>query len=65
MTDTRKLLDRQAEWQRKRASLSWAEKVRMAEALREWIVQLSRVRQDQSKSAHQDLRGPDLTPTLR
>jgi len=40
MTDIRHLLERQAEWQRARGGLSWPEKVRMAEAMREAIRQL-------------------------
>ena len=40
MTDVRRLLERQAEWQKARGSLSWPEKVRMAEAMREVILQL-------------------------
>jgi hypothetical protein len=34
------LLRRQAEWQRKQASLSWAAKIRFAEAVRESIARL-------------------------
>ncbi len=44
MTDTRKLLERQAEWQKGRAALTWSEKIRMAEAVREWAARFSRVR---------------------
>ncbi len=40
MTDVRRLLERQAEWQKARGGLSWPEKVRMAEAIRETISQL-------------------------
>ena len=40
MTDVRRLLERQAEWQRARGALSWPEKVRMAEAMRDAIYQL-------------------------
>ncbi len=40
MTDVRQLLDRQAEWQKARRGLSWPEKIRMAEALREMVHQL-------------------------
>ena len=39
MTDVRRLFERQAEWQKARGSLSWPEKVRMAEAMREVILQ--------------------------
>jgi hypothetical protein len=44
MTETRKLLQRQAAWQKGRAALTWPEKVHMAEAVREWAAQLSRAR---------------------
>jgi hypothetical protein len=39
MTDVRRLLERQAEWQKARGSLSWPEKIRMAEAMRETLRQ--------------------------
>ena len=42
MTDTRKLLERQAAWQRGRMGLTWPEKIRMAEAVREWVAQFRR-----------------------
>jgi len=35
MRDIQKLLERQARWQKERAALSWPEKIRMAEAIRE------------------------------
>jgi hypothetical protein len=44
MTETGKLLERQAAWQKGRAALTWPEKIRMAEAVREWAAQLSRAR---------------------
>ncbi len=44
MSDTRKLLERQAAWQKTRAALTWPEKIRMAEAVRESASQLSRAR---------------------
>jgi hypothetical protein len=34
MTDVAQLLQRQASWQRTRASLPWPEKIRMAESVR-------------------------------
>ncbi len=34
MNDIRKLLEKQARWQKNRKKLSWAEKVRMAERVR-------------------------------
>jgi len=39
MTDIRHLLERQAEWQKARGGLSWPEKIRMAEAMRETLRQ--------------------------
>ena len=39
MTDVRRLLERQAEWQKARGGLSWLEKIRMAEAMRETLRQ--------------------------
>lgn len=35
MTEIEQLLERQARWQKSRSSLSWAEKIRMAERVRE------------------------------
>ena len=35
MDDVKALFERQARWQRSRAKLSWTEKLRMAEILRE------------------------------
>jgi hypothetical protein len=40
MLDVRELLERQARWQKGRASLSWPEKIRMVEAIRESAIQL-------------------------
>lgn len=37
MRDVEKMLERQARWQKRRAALSWPEKIRMAEAIRESI----------------------------
>jgi hypothetical protein len=44
MTDVRKQLASQAVWQKARAALTWPEKVRMAEAVREWAAKFSRQR---------------------
>ena len=44
MTDMSKLFERQTAWQKGRAALTWPEKVRMAEAIREWVSRLSRDR---------------------
>lgn len=40
MNDLEELLRRQAEWQRSRRSLTWPEKIRMAERVRESVKQL-------------------------
>ncbi len=40
MTDLEHLLERQAQWQKSRQSLTWPEKIRMAERVRESIGQL-------------------------
>ncbi|OGP21760.1 MAG: hypothetical protein A2038_04925 [Deltaproteobacteria bacterium GWA2_57_13] len=42
MSDIQQLLERQAEWQKSRKSLSWPEKIRMVEAIRESILQFRR-----------------------
>lgn len=44
MSETRKLLERQGAWQKKRAALTWSEKIRMAEAVRESAARLTRPR---------------------
>lgn len=42
MSDVKQLLERQASWQRARKALTWPEKVRMAEQVRESVRQLRR-----------------------
>lgn len=42
MTKMQELFERQAAWQKRRAALSWAEKVRMAATVREDIIRLRR-----------------------
>ena len=37
MTDLKEMLDRQARWQKSRALLTWPEKMRMVEAVRESV----------------------------
>ena len=44
MTDKRELFERQAAWQAGRRHLSWPEKVRMAEAIRESLIRLRSTR---------------------
>jgi hypothetical protein len=40
MTDIHKMIERQAAWQKGRAALTWVEKVRMAEAVREDVANI-------------------------
>jgi hypothetical protein len=42
MSDPQPLLDRQAEWQKTRKALSWPEKIRMAERIRESVLRFRR-----------------------
>ena len=41
MNDIRDLLRRQARWQKARKDLPWPEKIRMAEAIRDSVLELS------------------------
>ena len=52
MTDTRELYERQAASQAGRRSLSWPEKVRMAEAIRDSLVRLRSTRPIDPKTVH-------------
>jgi len=52
MADTRELFERQAAWQAGRCRLSWPEKVRMAEAIRESLVRLRSTRPIDPKTVH-------------
>ena len=52
MTDMRELFERQAAWQAGRRRLSWPEKVRMAEAIRESLVHLRNMRSIDPKTDH-------------
>jgi hypothetical protein len=42
MSEIQALLERQARWQKTREALSWPEKIRMAEEVRESILQMRR-----------------------
>jgi len=42
MNDIERLLKRQAEWQKERKTLSWPEKIRMAESIRASILEFRR-----------------------
>ena len=47
MNDRQPLLERQAEWQRNRAKLSWPEKMRIAEVLSRTLRSFRSLRADQ------------------
>ena len=49
MNDVCSLLERQAAWQKTRARLSWSEKIRQAEVLRDAFLNLRRTRPGQIK----------------
>ncbi len=49
MSDVRALLEKQARWQKERQALSWPEKIRMAEKIRESVLALRQSRQGPSK----------------
>jgi hypothetical protein len=52
--DVQELLQRQAQWQKSRQALSWPEKIRMAEKIRDSIVAL---RSTSKESVHDRPRG--------
>lgn len=51
MNDARALLERQAAWQKTRVRLSWSEKIRQAEILRDALLNLRRTRSGQLKNS--------------
>ena len=62
MTEIDELLKRQARWQESRAKLSWAEKLRLAETLRDAALALSRGRRKQPQPRRAgDSEGPRET----
>jgi len=52
MNDVRQLLERQAAWQKTRARLSWSEKIRQAEVLRDALLTLRHTRPSQIKTGN-------------
>lgn len=40
MSDVQRMLEKQAQWQKARKALSWPEKIRMAERIRESVIRL-------------------------
>jgi hypothetical protein len=65
MTDTRSLLERQAEWQKQRTALTWPEKIRMAEAVRESAAKLRRDRSPSGTVAGPRAPGSETPETPR
>jgi hypothetical protein len=51
MSEIKKLVERQAAWQKGRTALTWPEKIRMAEAVRDWVARLRRARLLRSPNA--------------
>lgn len=51
MSETKDLLERQERWQRSRARLSWSEKLRLAETLRDAALAMGSERKELGRSA--------------
>ena len=49
MTESERLLRRQAEWQKSRQALSWPEKIRQVERLRASVEELRKQRQERRR----------------
>ena len=62
MRDVEKLLRRQAEWQKSRRSLSWPEKIRMAEQARDTIEAFGAQRRARKPQSETEQRTPDQNP---
>jgi len=64
MTDeVRALLERHARWQRSRQLLSWSEKVRIAESVRESVLQLRRAPTQRSTASESPVSPLDSNRT--
>jgi hypothetical protein len=57
MSDSQHLLERQAEWQKNRARLSWPEKIRMVEALQETLRRFRSLRAEQQQRSQKGQGG--------
>jgi hypothetical protein len=65
MSDIRQLLERQSEWQKRRAGLSWPEKIHMAEAMRETVLEFQEMRRrlcDSNSVSGNAMENPKSTP---
>jgi hypothetical protein len=56
MNDNQSLLERQSEWQRNRACLSWPEKIRLAETVRETLRRFRSLANEQPRRGKRTLR---------
>jgi uncharacterized protein (DUF2252 family) len=56
MNEAAQLFERHAEWQRNRCRLSWPEKMRMAEALRETLCRFRSLRAGQQESEQEKVK---------
>jgi hypothetical protein len=52
MIDIQELFRRQAEWQKSRKSLSWSEKIRMVERMRDDVLKLRATKQEPGPKDH-------------
>lgn len=57
MDNVKSLFERQAKWQRTRAKLSWTEKLRMAEILRETALAMGSSKRKSKIQADNETRG--------
>jgi hypothetical protein len=65
MSDMRAFFERQAAWQAGRRDLSWPDKVRMAEAVRDSVEQFRKLREIHAKShGGEECAKPDSPPDL-
>ncbi len=62
MTTLRETLERQARWQRERAQLSWPEKIRLAEVMREALLVLRAGRPPREQPREQPPEQPPEQP---
>jgi hypothetical protein len=63
MDEVRFLLERHARWQRSRQLLSWSEKVRIAESVRESVLQLRRAPTKRGTSSESSVPSIDSSET--
>ncbi len=64
MFDVKAMLQRQAEWQRTRASRTWAEKIRDAERMRDGVKALRKCFSPAGRTAGKPDAGPIQCPPI-